>query len=434
MIKEETQVIIKGGRVIDPKNNIDALKDVYIKGQTIISVKDPGDLLENFTADQIIDATNLIVCPGLVDLCNRLREPGYKHKGTIASETYAAVSGGVTSLSCPPDTKPVIDSTALVKQIHIETQNNGFCHVYPMAAMTKGLQGQELSEMNTLMRAGCVGVSNALQPISNTLVMRRVMEYAASQQISIFLHPQDYWLSHNGCAHDGQVSSRLGLTGIPESAETIALLRDLELVELTGVKAHISQLSTARGVDIVRQAKKSGLNISCDVTAHHLYLTEMDVDCFNSNCHVIPPLRTQRDQDALRYGLLDNTIDAIVSDHQPHDADAKLAPFAESEPGMSTIETFLPLALKLTEQTSMSLVDLIAKLTIEPANILGIDAGTLDKGSNADICLIDPEHYWQVDREQLLSHGKNTPFNGWELQGKVVKTLVDGKVVFSAVN
>lgn len=428
----ESQILIKGGHVIDPKNSINAPKDIYIQGQKIIAVEDPNNPLTNFAAQQTIDASHLIVCPGLVDLRNRLREPGFKHKGTIASETYAAVTGGVTSLCCPPDTNPVIDSTALIKQIHIGAQNDGFCHVYPMAAMTKGLLGQELSEMYTLMRAGCVGVSNAMHHISNTLVMRRVMEYAASHQISVFLHPQDYFLSRNGCAHEGQVSSRLGLTGIPESAETIALLRDLELIKLTGVKAHICQLSTAHGVEIVRQAKKSGLNITCDVTAHHLYLTEMDIDCFNSNCHVIPPLRTQRDQDALRNGILDNTIDAIVSDHQPHDADAKLAPFAETEPGMSTVETFLSLALKLTEQTSISLTELIAKLTIAPAEILGIKAGTLETESIADICLIDPKAPWQVNRELLLSHGKNTPFHGWELQGKVVKTLVKGKIVFSA--
>jgi dihydroorotase len=427
----DSKILIKNGHVIDPKNGIDTAKDIYIIGQKIIAISDPSNPLDNFIADQTIDANNLIVLPGLVDLRNRLREPGYKHKGTIASETYAAVAGGVTSLCYPPDTKPVIDSTALIKQIHIGAQNDGFCHVYPMAAMTKGLEGQELSEMNTLVQAGCVGVSNAMHPISNTLVMRRVMEYAASHQIRVFIHPQDYFLSHHGCAHEGQVSSRLGLTGIPESSETIALLRDLELIELTGVTAHICQLSTARGVDIIRQAKKSGLNVSCDVTSHHLYLTEMDIDCFNGNCHVIPPLRTQRDQDALRQGLLDDTIDAIVSDHQPHDADAKLAPFAETEPGMSTIETFLPLALKLTEQTSISLNKLVTKLTTGPASILGIDAGTLSKDSIADITLIDKEYSWQVNRELFISHGKNTPFHGWELQGKVVKTLVNGKVVFS---
>jgi dihydroorotase len=433
-MKQSSQTIIKGGHVIDPKNGINAAKDIYIQEQNIVAVQDPEHPLKNYEQAQIIEANQYIVCPGLVDLRNRLREPGFKHKGTIASETYAAVAGGVTSLCCPPDTKPVIDSTAVIKQIHIGAQNDGFCNVYPMAAMTKGLEGKELSEMNTLIQAGCVGVSNALQPISNTLVMRRVMEYAASHQIRIFLHPQNYFLSHNGCAHEGQVSSRLGLTGIPESAETIALFRDLELVELTGVKAHICQLSTARGVDIIRQAKKSGLNVSCDVTSHHLYLTEMDISDFNSNCHVIPPLRTQRDQDALINGILDNTIDAIVSDHQPHDADAKLAPFAETEPGMSTIDTFLPLALKLTELTSISLIELIAKLTIEPANILGINAGTLDLGSRADICFIDPKKSWQVNREQFLSQGKNTPFHGWELQGKVVKTMVNGNIVYSVDN
>ncbi|MFK5985162.1 MAG: dihydroorotase [Pseudomonadota bacterium] len=428
------KIIIKDGLVIDPKNGIETVKDIYIDKQTIFAVQDPSQPLEDFNAEQIIDASEQIVCPGLVDLRNRLGNPTYeqqgKQKGTIASETYAAVSGGITSLCCPPDTNPVIDSTALVKQIEMTALQDGFCHVYPMAAMTKGLLGQELSEMETLMQAGCVGVSNAMQPISNTLVMRRVMEYAASHEISVFIHPQDYWLSLNGCAHEGQVSARLGLTGIPESAETIALLRDIELVKLTGVKAHFCQISTARGVEIIRQAKNLGLDISCDVTAHHLFLTEMDIGYFNSNCHVLPPLRTQRDQDALRAGLMDKTIDAIVSDHQPHNADAKLAPFAETEPGVSSVETFLALVLKLTEQTTISLPQVIAKISLEPATILGLDTGTIESGAIADICIFDPKKIWQVDHQKFYSQGKNTPFHGWELQGKVVKTLVAGKIVF----
>jgi dihydroorotase len=243
-----TKIAIKGGHLIDPKNGINNFKDVYIDNGQIVSIAEPNQHLNDFNADQIIDASGLLVIPGLVDLRNRLREPGYKYKGTIASETYAAVSGGVTSLCCPPDTKPVIDSTAVIKQINLAAENEGFCHVYPMAAMTKGLLGQELSEMHSLIKAGCVGVSNALEPIPNTLVMRRAMEYAASHHITVFLHPQDYHLSYKGCVHEGPLSSRQGLAGIPESAETIALLRDLELVKLTGVKAHICQISTARSV------------------------------------------------------------------------------------------------------------------------------------------------------------------------------------------
>ncbi len=427
--------IIKGGLVIDPQNGINEVKDIYVKEDIILAVLSPEQTLDNFVVEQIIDAKGKIVCPGLVDLRNRLGSPTYeqkgKQKGTIASETYAAVSGGVTSLCYPPDTSPVIDTTALVKQITISALHDGFCHVYPMAAMTKGLKGKELSEMYTLMQAGCVGVSNGIQPISNTLVMRRVMEYAASHDITVFIHSQDYWLSSNGCAHEGSVSARLGLSGIPESAEIITLLRDLELVKLTGVRAHFCKISTARGVDIIRQEKKSGLNITCDVTTHHLFLSEMDIDCFNSDCHVIPPLRSHRDQEALRVGLMDNTIDAIISDHQPHNADAKLAPFAESKPGISSIETFLALALRLSEKTTMTLPEIITKMTLNPANILAIKGGTLNINSLADICIVDPKINWQVDRNKFLSRGKNTPFHGWELQGKVIKTLVAGKVVYT---
>lgn len=423
-------IIIKNGRVIDPKNHINDVKDIYINGETITDIRDPGKPLTGFSADQIIDAVNLLICPGLVDLQNRLREPGYTQKGSISSETYAAVSGGITSLCYPPDTRPVIDSSAIIKQIRLLAENEGYCHVYPMAAMTKNLEGNELSEMYGLISSGCVGVCNALQPITNTQVLRRAFEYAASHNIKVYLHPQEPWLSRNGCAHEGMVSSRMGLAGIPVSAETIPLLRDLELIKQTGVKAHICQISSARGVEIIRHAKLQGLPITADVTAHHLHLTEMDIDCYNANAHILPPLRSIRDQQALIRGVLDNTIDAIVSDHQPHDADAKLAPFAETEPGISAAETFLALVYKFAREQNTSFAQVVNKITLNPAEILGINAGSLSPGDSADLFLFDPDHIWQVDREQLLSQGKNTPFHGWELSGKVIKTMVGGRLVY----
>lgn len=424
-----TPVLIRNGHVIDPASQLDAPRDILIRDGKINAITQPGDLSPP-KQSQTIDAKGQIICPGLVDLRNRVREPGLSRKGTIASETYAAVSGGVTSLCCPPDTLPVIDSTAVIKQIRLLTQNNGYCRVYPMAAMTKNLDGQELSEMYQLVQSGCVGVSNALKPIENTLVLRRIFEYAVSYDIKVFLHPMDKWLGANGCAHEGMVSARMGLGGIPESAETIALLRDLELVRMTGVHAHICGISSARGVEIIRQAKAEGLPITADVCAHQLHLTEMDIDCFNSQTHVLPPLRTLRDQQALQQGLLDNTLDAIVSDHQPHNADAKLAPFAETEPGISAVETFLPLAMKTARHIGMSHLDILDKLCYQPAKIAGLDAGRIKVGSSADICIFNPRQHWLVEQELLHSKGKNTPFQGWELFDRVSHTLVQGQVVF----
>jgi len=419
--------LIKNGKVIDPANNIDQNLDILIENGKITQ------LAENLSSNDeisVVDANGLVVCPGLVDLCHHLREPGKKHKGTIASETHAAVSAGVTSICCPPDTSPIIDNKAVIKLIRVAEQDKSYAHIHLMGALTKGLEGKELSQMNTLKNSGCVGVTNILEPITDTLVMRRAMEYALTQGITVHLYPQDYWLSRDGCAHDGAVSARLGLAGIPESSETIALLRDLELVELTGVKAHFSHISSAKGIEIIRQAKRRGLDITADVTINHLHLTEMDIGYFQSNCHCIPPFRTQRDKDALIAGIMDDTIDVIVSDHQPHDADAKLAPFPETEPGLSSIETYLPLAIKLTEITSMPMSKVLSKLTCEPAAVLGIKRGNLSINSPADICIVDLNSPCSVDKQQLISVGKNTPYHCWEMSSKVKYTFVDGVCVF----
>jgi dihydroorotase len=419
---------IINGRVIDPANNIDKIMAIHIQDGKIIAL---GDAPENFSAIRTIDANQLVVCPGLVDLRVRLREPGFEHKGTIASETKAAVAGGITAVCCPPDTNPIIDNAAIVKLIRLKAQTEGFAKVYTLSALTQQLQGERLSEMRELKDAGCVGVSNALSPIKNTLVMRRALEYATSHDITVFIQAFDPWLS-NGCVHEGNVSTRMGLAAIPVSAETIAISRDLQLIELTGAKAHFCQLSSASAVQLILQAQKSGLPVTADVTAHHLHLTEMDVSFFDSNSHVLPPLRTQRDQSALQQGLKSGVITSIVSDHQPHDSDAKLAPFAETEAGISGVETLLPLALKMIDKQNMTLSEVISCLTHQPAKILNISEGTLSIGSDADICLFDPEKYWQVDRTKLLSQGKNTPFHGWELKGKVNITMKSGQIVYSA--
>ena len=359
--------------------------------------------------------------------------PVWKNKGTIASETRAAAASGITTLCIPPDTTPVIDSTSVVELIHQRANEAGFAKVVTLGALTAGLKGEQLSEMALLKKFGnCVGVSNALKPVSNNLIMRRAMEYSASCGLTVFLHAEDEGLAGNGCAHEGAISTRLGLPGIPETAETSAIARDLLLIEQTGVRAHFCHVSSARAVQMIARAQYSGLPITADVTAHHLHLTEMDIGFFDSNCHVRPPFRTQRDREALVDALATGNLNAICSDHEPHDADAKLAPFSETDPGISALETLLPLALRLTDDLSLS--DVINRLTWQPAKILGIDAGTLSAGEKADICIYNPETNWIMKADNMLSAGRNTPFEGWELKGKVEHTLLNGKVVYSSTN
>ena len=411
---------------MDPANNIDEVTDVFIGQGIILAVGSPPS---GFNADKVIDAKNKVVCPGLVDLRARLREPGQEHKGNIQTETSAAASGGITTLCNQPDTTPVIDTPAVVELIEQRVHESGKCKVKNLGALTVGLQGERLSEIYSLKEAGCVGVTNAYKYISNSQVMRRAMEYVASLDMRLFLFSQDESLSAGGCAHEGEVSTRLGLAPIPECAESIAVGRDLMLIEQTGVRAHFCQLSSERAVNMISRAQHDGLPVTADVATHHLYLTEMDIGDFNSNCHVMPPLRDQKDRQGLIAGVKNNVVSAICSDHQPHDVDAKIAPFAQAEPGISSIETLLPLSLRLVDE-GMSLSQVIASLTVQPAQILGISAGALTKGLPADVCIFDPQAHWTVVSDKLLSHGKNTPFNGWELIGKVTHTLLDGEIVF----
>lgn len=422
-----TQLVLLGGRVIDPANGIDQVQNVYITHGRIVALGAPP---ADFAVQREILAQGRIVCPGLVDLSVRLREPGLEHKATIASETRAAAAGGITTLCCPPDTEPVIDTPAAAELIHRRAEQAGQARVLTLGALTQGLAGAQISEMMALKEIGCAGISNALQPIFNTLVMRRAMEYAATHDLTVFLHAEDHWLRNRGCMHEGAVSTRLGLPGIPETAETIALTRDLLLVEQTGVRAHFCRISSARAVHILRQSQDKGLPVTADVSAHHLHLTDMDVGHFNSQCHVIPPLRTRRDLDGLRAGLANGVLAAVCSDHQPHEPDAKLGPFMATAPGISALETLLPLCLRLVDEGVMTLIEALACLTSLPARILGIEAGTLDIGRVADICIFDPEPYWTLEPNKLVSKGRNTPFAGWEFKGRVTHTLLGGKLVY----
>ncbi len=417
---------IHSGRIIDPASGIDKTTELCITDERIISV---GETPQDFTPEQEIDASGLIVCPGLVDLQARLREPGQEHNGTIESETAAAAAGGITTLCCPPDTDPITDTPAVANLIQELAQLAGNAQVLPIGAVTPGLNGEQICEMVILSQAGCIAFSNAEHPIINTEVLRRAMEYAASHNLTLLLRPQDSWLAANGCAHEGAVSTRLGLPGIPEFAETMEVTRLLTLVEQTGARLHLGPLSTARAVQMIGRAQFDGLPVSASATAHHLHLSEIDISDFNSQCHLRPPLRTQRDQEGLRQGLKRGVIGAICSDHQPHDVDAKLAPFGETEPGASGLETLLPLSLRLVEQGIMELPEVIAALSWHPAKILGIPGGTLSAGSTANICIFDPEHYWTVSPETLISHGKNSPVMRWELKGRVTHTLLAGRLV-----
>lgn len=420
------KIHIKNGRLVDPKNNIDAKHDVFIAAGKVVGI---GQRPDGFTASHSIDASGLVVCPGLIDLSARLREPGYEYKATLESELLAAAAGGITSLVCPPDTDPVLDEPGLVEMLKHKAKQLNLAHVYPLGALTRQLQGKQLTEMSELTDAGCVGFSQADVAITDTQTLLRAMQYAATFGFTVWLRPQETYLAGDGVAHDGEVAARLGLKSIPALAETLAITTILRLASETGARIHLCRLSTSEGVDMVRQAKKQGMAVSCDVSINHLHLTEHDIGFFDANCHLKPPLRSQRDREALSRGLADGTIDAVCSDHTPVDDDAKLLPFASAEPGATGLELLLPLSLKWAAQNKVALSTMVARLTSAPASILGLVAGHLSPGSDADICIFDPEQYWKIEARSLISQGKNTPFLGMELAGKVRYTLLHGHTV-----
>ncbi|MES2499256.1 MAG: dihydroorotase [Pseudomonadota bacterium] len=421
------KIHIKNGHVIDPKNKIDAKYDVYIAAGKIVGIQHaPND----FIANQTIDATDLIVSPGFVDLSARLREPSAEYTATLVSELHAAAAGGVTSLACTPDTQPVLDEPGLVEMLKYRAKQLNLAHVYPLGALTQKLEGKLLTEMCRLTEAGCVGFSQADNAIIDTQVLWRACEYAATFGYTLFLRAEDDYLAKNGVAHDGEVASRLGLKGIPAAAECLAIASILRIARETNTKIHLCRLSTAEGVNLVREAKKQGVHVTADVSAQHLHLTDVDIGFFNTHTHLKPPLRSLRDKDALCLGLKDGTIDAVCSDHTPVNDDAKLLPFAESEAGATGLELLLPLALKWAENQKLSISEAIAKITYLPASILGINSGDLSTGSDADIAIFDPEKIWKVTPSQLKSHGKNTPFLGLEMLGKVQYTLLHGQITY----
>ncbi len=429
------KIHIKNGRLIDPANGIDAHTDLYLAAGKVAAI---GAAPAGFVAARTIDASGLIVAPGLVDLSVRLREPGYEYKATLESELQAAMQGGVTSLVCPPDTDPVLDEPGLVEMLKHRAKTLNQAHVYPLGALTVGLKGQALTEMAELAEAGCIGFAQAEHPILDTTVLLSALQYAQSFGYTVWLRPQDPHLGRRGIAHSGPVASRLGLSGVPVMAETIALHTIFELVRASGARVHVCRISSAAGVELVRAAKKEGLPVTCDVGAHHIHLCDMDVGYFDSNARLTPPLRTQRDRDAIRQGLADGTIDAICSDHTPVDDDEKLRPFGEASPGATGLELLLSLALKWAEEpgstraagTEPGIARAVAKITSDAARVAGLACGQLAVGSAADLCLFDPVARWEVNPAALASQGKHTPLLGYELSGQVRATIVGGRVAF----
>ncbi|MES2973738.1 MAG: dihydroorotase [Pseudomonadota bacterium] len=429
------KILIKNGRVIDPASNLDSVCDVALAAGRIIAI---GRIAADFTPNKVIDATGCIVAPGLVDLAARLREPGHEHEGMLESEMAAAVAGGVTSLVCPPDTDPVLDEPGLVEMLKFRAEKLHQARVFPLGALTRKLEGEILTEMVELTEAGCVGFSQAEVPLVNTQVMQRALQYATTFGYTVWLRPQEIYLG-TGVAASGPLATRLGLSGVPVMAETIALHTIFELMRATGARVHLCRISSAAGVALVRQAKDEGLNVTCDVSINSLHLTDADIGYFDSRARLSPPLRQQRDRDALREGLADGTIDALVSDHTPVDEDAKTLPFAEAEPGATGLELLLSLALKWGQESGTGLTRALAVLTSEPARVLGAALGTLQasagqlvEGGVADLCVFDPQGEWAVEPGALRSQGKHTPFSGYELPGRVRWTIVGGQVAWEA--
>ncbi len=412
--------VILNGRVIDPKNGVDRQASLYLAAGKIAAI---GDAPAGFVAEKSIDAAGCIVCPGLIDLGARLN--------SIEAELAAAVAGGVTSVVVPPDADPPLDEPELADRLVHRGEEIGKARVLPLGALTLGLKGERLAELAGLKKAGCVAFSQANKPVVDTEALLRAMEYAATFGFAVWLQPQDYWLSRNGIAHEGEVASRLGLAGIPVAAETIAIGTIVQLVRDTGCRVHLTRISSAAGMALIQRARHDGLPVSCDVGIHHLLLTENDIGYFNPHARFCPPLRAQSDRQALSAAVASG-LATVCSDHTPVGADDKLLPFGEAKPGATGLELLLPLTLKWAEEAGIALPDALARITSAPAEVLGLPLGDLAVGAAADVCVFDPAADWQVTPEALKSRGKNSPWLGYVMSGRVRTTLSGGRVVYGA--
>ena len=421
------QIQINQGRIIDPASSTDKVTDLFIADGKIAGIDQAPS---GFNADEIIDASGLVVSPGFIDLSFHLREPGRTQKGDIESETMAAVASGITRVCCPPDTLPPIDSAGVATLIQEKISAQELCKVSLVGALTRGLEGKQLSEMHGLKEAGCVGVSNAWHDMADNQTLRKCLEYASTFDLIYFSTPLDSSLSAKGCAHEGTIATRLGLPTIPTLAETVALCRDILLAEQIGIHTHFCQLSSGKAVQLVEAAQANNLPVSCDVSAHQLNFTDECLNNFQSLFHLLPPLRSFEDKNELIRGIRDNNGFSICSDHQPHEPAAKMAPFPATEPGISALETLLPLSLNLVTENHLTLMTLVESLSYTPAKTLNLDEGRIAVDGPADLCIFDPEKEWQLTSETMLSKGKNNPLLGQNLKGQVQYTLVDGKVCF----
>lgn len=440
-----SNILIKNGHIIDPSQGIDEIGDILIEDGKIIEVKrirssedkrkikggeistsQPLNLLSS--QFKIIDATDLYVLPGIVDMHVHLREPGFEYKETIKTGTMAAVKGGITSVCCMPNTNPVNDNKTVTEFILRKTYAEGSCHVYPIGAITKGQKGEELAEMAMMHEAGCVAFSDDGRPVMSSLIMRRALEYSRALNVPIISHCEDISLSEGGVMNEGRLSAQMGLRGIPYASEDVMVARDIILSGLTGGRLHIAHVSTEGSVRLIREAKERGVKVTAETCPHYFTITEDAVKDYNTNAKVNPPLRTQKDAEAIKEGLRDGTIDVIATDHAPHHRDEKLQEFDKAPPGISGLETALSLSLRLVHEGVLSISQLVEKMAFVPAQILGINAGTLKVGAYADITIVDINREFKVQSQKFLSKGKNTPFDGWTLKGMPVITICKGKV------
>ena len=420
------KILIKGGRVISPAQDLDDICDVLIDKGKVAAI---GKGLEAPGAE-VIDADGKIVTPGLVDIHVHLRDPGLEYKEDIASGTLSAVTGGFTSIACMPNTKPVNDNLSVTNYILNKVKQEGHCRVFPIASISKGLQGESMTEMGELKEAGVYGVSDDGKPVGNAQLMRRAMEYAKPFGLTIVTHAEDLELVGSGVMNEGPVATELGLKGIPWVAEDAATAREIMLAEFTGARLHVAHVSTKGSIDLVRQAKQRGVNVTCEATPHHFTLTDEAVRGYKTNAKMNPPLRSAADREAVRQGIADGTVDAVATDHAPHHIDEKNVEFNLAMNGVVGLETALPLTLRLVEEGLIDLPQAVALMTCGPAAALGIPAGQLAEGGVADVTVIDAACEWTVDAQQLVSKSKNTPFDGWAMKGAALCTIVGGKIVY----